>query len=182
MSAEHGHRPHDAPGTLRAPVSHDWRPELREAGLRVTKQRLAVLEALEATPHQTADNVLDMVRRTLPGITVQSIYTVIHSLVHVGLLRKLELPNSPARYEPELNDNHHHVVCTECGRIDDVSCAVGHAPCMHPEGYHGMKITVAHVVYHGICTECAAQQAEPEVLDPASAVASRSQNNETAPE
>lgn len=100
MIAEHGHRPHDAPGTLQAPVSHDWRPELREAGLRVTKQRLAVLEALEATPHQTADNVLDMVRRTLPGITVQSIYTVIHSLVHVGLLRKLELPNSPPVTNP----------------------------------------------------------------------------------
>ncbi|MEV4900819.1 Fur family transcriptional regulator [Citricoccus sp. NPDC055426] len=136
-----------------------WAARMRAAGLRVTKQRLAVLDALHARPHATADEVLAHVRQSLPGITVQSVYTVLHSLTGAGLLRQLDLANSPARYETRVEDNHHHAVCTDCGRIEDVACAVGHAPCLTPSETHGMTIQVADVVYQGLCADCAARPA-----------------------
>ncbi|QCU78706.1 transcriptional repressor [Citricoccus sp. SGAir0253] len=144
-----------APGAASLP----WAARLRGAGLRVTRQRLAVLDALDHSPHATADQVLEHVRRSLPEITVQSVYTVLHSLTDAGLLRQLDLANSPARYETRVEDNHHHAVCTACGRIEDVACAVGHAPCLTPAETHGMTIRVADVVYQGLCADCARRQA-----------------------
>ncbi|MEX3509585.1 transcriptional repressor [Kocuria sp. WRN011] len=137
-----------------------WAARIREAGLRVTKPRLAVLDALERSPHATADEVLAAVRTVMPSITVQSIYVVLHSLTKAGLLRQLDLANSPARYETRVADNHHHAVCTVCGRIEDVACAVGHAPCLVPTETHGMNIHVADVVYQGVCSDCSAHQVD----------------------
>ena len=142
-----------------AVVPLPWAARIREAGLRVTKPRLAVLDALERNPHATADEVLAVVRTVMPGITVQSIYVVLHSLTNAGLLRQLDLANSPSRYETRVDDNHHHAVCTVCGRIEDVACAVGHAPCLVPSDAHGMNIHVADVVYQGVCPECSAEKA-----------------------
>lgn len=133
----------------------NWRLQLRAAGLRATKQRLAVLDIVEQRPHSTAGELVDAVRVTLPGITVQSVYVVTHSLITAGLVRKLELPSSPARYELNAHDNHHHAVCRHCGRIQDIACAVGQAPCMQPTGDHNMTIDVAEVIYHAVCDDCA---------------------------
>ena len=145
-------------GPASTPAPLVWATRLRAAGLRVTKQRLAVLEALHTAPHTTAEDVLAQVRGQLPEITVQSIYTVLNSLTSAGLLRRLDLSGQPARYETQpggVSDNHHHAVCTECGRIEDVACAVGHTPCLTPADDHGMTIQVADVIYQGICADCA---------------------------
>ncbi|MCC9144818.1 MULTISPECIES: transcriptional repressor [unclassified Arthrobacter] len=136
-----------------------WSDELRAHGRRVTKQRLAVLRAVDAAPHSVADDVVVGVRRELPDISLQSIYVVLADLTETGLLRKIETPDSPARYETRVNDNHHHAICTGCGRIEDVDCAVGHAPCLTPGNTHGMTIQIADVLYRGLCTDCAAAAA-----------------------
>ncbi|MCC9203879.1 Fur family transcriptional regulator [Arthrobacter sp. zg-Y769] len=136
-----------------------WTAELRTHGRRVTKQRLAVLRAVDAAPHSVADDVVAAVRAELPDISLQSVYVVLADLTETGLLRKIETPDSPARYETRVNDNHHHAVCTGCGRIEDVDCAVGHAPCLTPGDTHGMTIQIADVLYRGLCTDCAAAAA-----------------------
>ncbi|MCC3300301.1 Fur family transcriptional regulator [Arthrobacter sp. zg-Y895] len=133
-----------------------WSDELRAHGRRVTKQRLAVLRTVDTAPHSVADDVAAGVRRELPDISLQSVYVILADLTETGLLRKIETPDSPARYETRVNDNHHHAICTECGRIEDVDCAVGHAPCLTPGNTHGMTIQIADVLYRGICTDCAA--------------------------
>jgi Fur family transcriptional regulator, stress-responsive regulator len=168
MSSASPHEPGRAPeeSTAHGAASLPWAARVRASGLRVTKQRMAVLDALEQAPHATADQVLELVRRSLPEITVQSVYTVLHSLTDAGLLRQLDLANSPARYETRVADNHHHAVCTECGRIEDVACAVGHAPCLTPVETHGMAIRVADVVYQGLCADCAARDAGPGTPSP----------------
>ncbi|MDI3331288.1 MAG: Fur family transcriptional regulator [Micrococcus sp.] len=162
MSPASPHEPGRAPeqSAAHGAASLPWAARVRASGLRVTKQRLAVLDALDHAPHATADQVLDRVRQSLPDITVQSVYTVLHSLTDAGLLRQLDLANSPARYETRVADNHHHAVCTECGRIEDVACAVGHAPCLTPAETHGMAIRVADVVYQGLCADCARREAD----------------------
>ncbi len=146
-----------------------WATSLRAAGRRVTKQRLAVLAAVERSPHATADDVVTAVRTDLADMTVQSVYVVLSDLTASGLLRRIEPPHSPARYETRVNDNHHHAVCTGCGRIEDVDCAVGHAPCLTPHwspGSEQMTIQIADVVYQGLCNDCreASQQTSPSQL------------------
>ena len=134
-----------------------WTGALRAHGRRVTKQRLAVLTAVEHLPHAVADDVAAAVRSELPDISLQSVYVVLADLTEIGLLRKIEPPHSPARYETRVDDNHHHAICTGCGRIEDVDCAVGHAPCLTPENTHGMTIQIADVLYRGLCADCAAK-------------------------
>lgn len=140
-----------------AEATEKWTDELRAHGRRVTKQRLAVLAAVARLPHAVADDVAASVRGELPDISLQSVYVVLADLTEIGLVRKIEPPHSPARYETRVDDNHHHAICTGCGRIEDVDCAVGHAPCLTPENSHGMTIQIADVLYRGICADCAAK-------------------------
>lgn len=133
---------------------HEWPARIRATGLRSTRQRVATLESLEQLPHATAEELLQQVRLSLPKITIQSIYTVVQSLVDVELIRKLEFGPTAARFEIQRPDNHHHVHCRHCGRIEDVPCQHGSAPCMTPATTHGMVIDTADVVYHGTCMQC----------------------------
>lgn len=139
-------------------TANNWSEMLRERGLRVTRQRLAVLDAIAEHPHLPAEAVHTAVVRRLPEITVQSVYTVLHDLTAHQLLRRFDPPGSAARYEARTGDNHHHAICTVCGRIEDVDCAHGQAPCLEaPEGLE-MEIEAADVVFRGVCTGCADQR------------------------
>jgi len=130
---------------------------LRERGLRVTAQRLAVLRAVSTEPHATADVVAEAVRTEVGAISLQAVYDALGALVDVGLVRRIEPAGSPARFEARVSDNHHHVICRECGRMADVDCAVGTAPCLTPVDALGYEIDEAEVVYWGRCPECTAK-------------------------
>lgn len=127
---------------------------LREHGLRVTRPRLAVLSAVGRHPHADADAVLRSVRETLPAVSVQAVYDVLHALTEADLLRRIEPAGHPARYERRVGDNHHHVTCRRCGAIDDVDCAVGYAPCLVPSETSGFSIESAEVTFWGLCPDC----------------------------
>lgn len=138
------------------PEATDWSTRLRERGLRVTRQRLAILDAVAARPHQPAETIHSAVTARLPKITVQSVYTVLHDLTAHQLLRRFDPPGSPACYETRAEDNHHHAICTRCGRIDDVECVHGSAPCLEPPPDLAMSVEVADVVFRGVCADCSA--------------------------
>jgi Fe2+ or Zn2+ uptake regulation protein len=127
---------------------------LREQGIHVTAQRLAVLRAVGAQPHATADDVLQGVRDEIGAISRQSVYDTLNTLSELGLLRRIQPSGSAARYETRAGDNHHHVVCRVCGRVGDVDCAVGKRPCLTASDTHGFDIDEAEVVYWGICPTC----------------------------
>lgn len=127
---------------------------LRQHGVQVTAQRLAVLRAVSGRPHGTADEVAEAVRSEIGAISRQGVYDALGALVDKGLLRRIEPAGSPARYEHRVHDNHHHVVCRGCGEIVDVDCAVGHAPCLDPSDDHGYAIDEAEVIYWGRCPAC----------------------------
>lgn len=131
-----------------------WTALLHSHDRRVTKQRMAVLDAVEHLPHATAEAVAEAARGQLPTLSVQSVYVVLSDLTELGMLRRIEPPHSPARYETRIGDNHHHAICTSCGKIEDVDCAVGHAPCLTPSN-STMTIQIADVLYQGICSDCA---------------------------
>ena len=127
---------------------------LRQRGYRVTGQRLAVLRAVSARPHMTADAVADIVRADLGAISLQAVYDVLGVLVEVGLIRRIQPAGSPARFEARVSDNHHHVICRICGSTADVDCAVGSAPCLTPFDDMGYVIDEVEVNYWGICPRC----------------------------
>jgi len=135
-------------------VNTDPADVLREQGIYVTAQRLAVLRAVGAQPHATADEVLRDVRGEIGAISRQSVYDTLNTLSDLGLLRRIQPSGSAARYETRAGDNHHHVVCRECGRVGDVDCAVGKRPCLNASDTHGFDIDEAEVVYWGRCPTC----------------------------
>jgi Fur family transcriptional regulator, stress-responsive regulator len=129
---------------------------LRQRGLRVTGQRLAVLRAVCNEPHVTADAVAGAVRAEIGSISLQAVYDVLGVLGSAGLIRRIQPAGSPARFEARVSDNHHHIICRECGHTADVDCAVGSAPCLTAADAMGYEIDEAEVIYWGRCPDCQA--------------------------
>jgi Fe2+ or Zn2+ uptake regulation protein len=127
---------------------------LREAALRVTRPRVAVLSAVHAHPHADTDSIIAVVRKDFGEVSHQAVYDVLRALTAAGLVRRFQPTGSVARYEAEAGDNHHHVVCRSCGAIVDVECAVGASPCLTASDDAGYEIEEAEVIYWGRCPEC----------------------------
>jgi Fe2+ or Zn2+ uptake regulation protein len=135
---------------------------LRQRGIQVTAQRLAVLKAVASHPHVAADAVAETVRAEIGAISLQSVYDALAVLVAGGLLRRIQPAGSPARFETRVGDNHHHLICRGCGSVVDVDCAVHGAPCLTPPDGLGYEIDEAEVAYWGRCPQCqAASRATP---------------------
>ena len=128
---------------------------LREAGLRVTRPRVAVLDAVTEIPHADTDAIIGAVRRELPAVSHQAVYDSLRALTDAGLVRRIQPLGSVARYESRVGDNHHHVVCRSCGVIADVDCAVGETPCLTASDAGGFVVDEAEVIYWGLCPRCA---------------------------
>lgn len=132
---------------------------LRQSSLRVTKQRVAVLEAVRDHPHADTDTVIRSVRESLPAVSHQAVYDSLHTLTEVGLVRCIQPSGSVARYERRIGDNHHHLVCRSCNLIVDVDCTIGQAPCLTPSHDAGFRIEQAEVTFWGLCPDCAESDA-----------------------
>jgi Fe2+ or Zn2+ uptake regulation protein len=140
-------------------VVHTTADLLRDRGLRVTQPRLAVLEALRSGQHVSAEDVARTARERLGTLSTQAVYDILHALVGAGLARRIEPAGAPAAlYEARVGDNHHHVVCRECGRAEDVDCFTGSAPCLQPTDDLGFVVDEAEVTFWGRCPECRARE------------------------
>ncbi len=144
------------------PSAEEFQQMLRGAALRVTRPRVAVLDAVHTHPHADTDSIIRAVRADLPDVSHQAVYDSLSTLTSAGLLRKIQPSGSVARYESRVGDNHHHVVCRSCGVIADVDCAVGDAPCLiaadEDGSLAGFSIDEAEVIYWGLCPDCTAAQ------------------------
>lgn len=143
-------------------MHHDPRDDpaqaLREHGLRVTKQRVAVMSALAAAPHSGADTVIGAVREDVGQVSTQAVYDVLNTLTARGIVRRIQPAGSIARYELRVGDNHHHLVCRGCGTVVDVDCATGTAPCLDASDLArrapGFVVDEAEVTFWGLCDTC----------------------------
>ncbi len=132
---------------------------LRAAGMRVTAPRLAVLAAVHVGGHFSVEAVATAARERLGSLSQQAVYDNLHALLEAGLVRRIEPANAPALFEARVGDNHHHLVCRRCGRVEDVDCVVGRRPCLEPSATHGFHIDEAEVLFWGTCPAC--QDAAP---------------------
>lgn len=149
------------------PPPSDFAFMLREASLRVTRPRVAVLAAVHEHPHADTSSIIGFVREGLGEVSQQAVYDALAALTAARLVRRIHPPNSVARYESRVGDNHHHAVCRSCGAIADVDCAVGAAPCLTASDDHGYALDEAEVIYWGLCPPCSTarsprDQATPE--------------------
>ncbi|MGA8210869.1 MAG: Fur family transcriptional regulator [Nocardioidaceae bacterium] len=134
---------------------------LRAHGLRVTKQRLAVMSTLAQRPHAAAEAVISAVRGEVGQVSTQAVYDVLNTLTDRGILRRIQPAGSTARYELRVGDNHHHLVCRRCGSVVDVDCAVGRAPCLAADPSPGFVVSEAEVTFWGLCQDCSTTSATP---------------------
>lgn len=134
---------------------------LREHGVQVTAQRLAVLRVVAGRPHCTAEEVVEGVRGEIGAISRQAVYDALGVLVEKGILRRIQPAGSAARYEDRVGDNHHHLICRRCGKTVDVDCVVGEAPCLTAAEASGYQIEEAEVIFWGTCPECLNKKGAP---------------------
>lgn len=127
---------------------------LRDRGVQVTAQRLAIMRAVSTLPHATADEVCDEVRSVIGAISRQAVYDSLGVLAEKDLIRRIQPAGSAARYEDRVGDNHHHLICRGCGVTFDIDCAVGDVPCLTANDDHGFEIDEAEVIYWGRCSAC----------------------------
>ncbi len=135
--------------------THTFHKSLRQAGLRVTAPRLAVLAAvLGEGQHRDAEAIAEAARKQLGTLSTQAVYDNLHILEKAGLVRRIQPSGHPTRYEARVGDNHHHIICRRCGVTEDVDCTVGAAPCLEPSANHGFIVEEAEVLFWGLCPQC----------------------------
>jgi Fe2+ or Zn2+ uptake regulation protein len=134
-------------------VDIELKTALRNAGLRVTPGRIAVLTALAEHPHSTAEALRVI---SAAGLSIQSVHNVLADLAAARIIRRIEPAGSAALYESRIGDNHHHVVCSSCGAVGDVDCVHGAAPCLAPSNTNGFAIVTAEITFWGLCALCQA--------------------------
>jgi Fe2+ or Zn2+ uptake regulation protein len=144
-------------------ASPEFQLLLRDAALRVTRPRVAVLAAVYANPHADTESITRAARADVPEVSHQTVYDALNALTAAGLVRRIQPAGSLARYESRVGDNHHHVVCRSCGVVADVDCAVGEAPCLVASDDDGLlkgfAIDEAEVIYWGLCPDCSTANA-----------------------
>ncbi len=137
------------------PYGQNIQDALRQAGLRVTASRIAVLTAvLGDGQHRDAEAITEAARQQLGTLSTQAVYDNLHILEEAGLIRRIQPSGHPGRYEARVGDNHHHLVCRCCGMTSDVDCAVGAAPCLEPSAEHGFIVETAEIIFWGLCPQC----------------------------
>jgi Fe2+ or Zn2+ uptake regulation protein len=124
-------------------------------GLRMTQQRAVLLRLLSQTrAHPTADELFQKVRRRLPSVSHATVYRNLQELVRAGLITMLERAGGPVRYDAN-PDDHHHFVCTRCGRVADIYLkGVAYAIDRKRSGTAPGHVERAELQLHGICPSC----------------------------
>src|SRR5215210_3882817 len=123
---------------------------LREAELRLTPQRFAVLEYLtRAGGHPTADRIAAEINRRFPRASRATVYNTLRALRDAGLVREVATAEALTRYESNV-EPHHHFICRACGKIEDVPPEAFQAPArVELEGGH--EVETVEVVLRGRC-------------------------------
>jgi Fur family ferric uptake transcriptional regulator len=136
--------------------SHDEsaRARIAASGLRVTRQRVAVVESLAFGEHLDVEAITIRTRAAIGSVSHQAVYDVLAALTGAGLLRRIEPAGAPSLFEIRVADNHHHLVCRGCRAVADVDCAVGSAPCLTPAAGQGFVLDEAEVTWWGLCRSC----------------------------
>jgi Fe2+ or Zn2+ uptake regulation protein len=129
----------------------------RAEGLRVTPQRQAIFSLLhENGEHPTVEWLYDEVRRDLPTISLKTVYETVHELEELGEVSVLDVGTGSVRVDPNVEIDHHHTVCTECGMVRDIPWV--QVPTLPAKYRKGFRSEAVEVIFRGICETCSKSQ------------------------
>ena len=127
----------------------------REQGLRVTPQRQAIFRLLHGNVgHPTVESVCDAARAEMPTISLKTVYQTVHDLEAMGEVSLLDLGTGSVRVDPNVESDHHHVVCSSCGLVHDIELA--EVPKLAPRYRKDFQPDAVDVIFRGVCNDCAA--------------------------
>ena len=130
---------------------------LRERGWRMTAQRRVIAEAMAGEHvHLAADEVLERAREVLPEVSLATVYNTLNELVEMGEVLEIAHADGRKRYDPNVTERHHHLVCVDCGRMLDVTTD---DPRLPADQQHGFELLGVEVTFHARCPDCAARAA-----------------------
>ena len=135
------------------PVTDDLTLALRERGMRVTSQRVLVHRALrELDRHVTADELLEAVSDRLPNVSLPTIYATLDLLGELGMVRRVQRAGATL-FDPR-TDSHHHLICAECGSIEDLDSTLDTSAIELAAQQRGFSQQRVEAVVHGRCARC----------------------------
>ena len=126
----------------------------RAQGLRVTPQRQAIFRLLHGdVGHPTVEALYERARAEMPTISLKTVYQTVHDLEALGEVRTLDLGTGSLRVDPNVEDDHHHLVCTSCGQVRDLPMEFAglHVPTRYRRGF---TVDDVQVIFRGRCGEC----------------------------
>ena len=126
----------------------------REQGLRVTPQRQEIFRLLEGDDsHPTVESLFDRARADMATISLKTVYQTVHDLEALGEVRVLDLGTGSVRVDPNVEDDHHHLLCTTCGRVRDLPVEFDglHVPVRFRRDF---TVDDVQVIFRGRCDRC----------------------------
>jgi Fur family transcriptional regulator, peroxide stress response regulator len=131
----------------------DYMSVLKESGIQVTYQRLAIYKALHSsTKHPSAEEIYQKVRKNFPMISLGTVYKSLERFSEAGLVQKVGAMADVSRYHTSA-DSHHHLFCVKCQSIQDIADPIGGNELSLPDG-HGFEVLGHDVIIRGYCPQC----------------------------
>jgi len=129
---------------------------LRSHGRKITAQRQCIFRALEGDDtHPSAERVYEKVRLEMPGVSLKTVYQTLNELAEFGAIAVLDVGTGAARFDPNVESTHHHLVCRRCGKVRDVAPALPGLTVTR-RAAQGFEVESAEVVFRGLCEDCKA--------------------------
>ena len=136
----------------------------RDRGRKVTAQRQCIFRALQDdVTHPSADAVYARVRGEMETISLKTVYQTLYELAELGEIAALDVGTGMVRFDPNVDEAHHHLVCRSCGKVRDlhVDFAGLAVPAADAQGY---EVRSAEVVFRGLCQDCRPSPADADAL------------------
>jgi Fe2+ or Zn2+ uptake regulation protein len=126
----------------------------RNHGFRVTPQRQAIFRLLHGDhTHPTVEALYDRARVDMPTISLKTVYQTVHDLESLGQLHVLDLGTGSLRVDPNVEDDHHHLICTSCGRVRDLPIEFDRLR-VPPRYRRDFTVDDVQVIFRGRCDTC----------------------------
>ncbi len=137
-----------------AELGHDWQARLRARGYRLTPQRQLVLEAVARLGHATPEDIAGAVRETASGVNISTVYRTLELLEELGLVQHTHLGHGAPTYSITSELDHVHLVCRDCGAIDEAPPSVVASVVEELSATRGFQVDVGHFAVFGRCKGC----------------------------
>ncbi|WP_139492389.1 peroxide-responsive transcriptional repressor PerR [Brevibacillus dissolubilis] len=128
---------------------------LKEQGVRMTPQRHAILAyLLESMSHPTADEIYKALEGKFPNMSVATVYNNLRVFKDAGLVRELTYGDASSRFDANVEEEHYHAICNECGSIHDFHFPYLGEVEMAAKEMAGFQVTGHRMEVYGVCPDC----------------------------